>query len=96
MSKKRKNYPSPVEVVNDYGAVRDVFLPWYNAYRFLVQNAKRVEIEEGVTFVPIDLGTLQKSLNVFDQWINFATESLVRFVRQEMDGYQLYKVKLSM
>ncbi|KAJ0080648.1 hypothetical protein Patl1_11314 [Pistacia atlantica] len=137
MSKKLKNYPSPVEVINDYGAhsimshvyalfshiilqdalrlylinspvvraetlrfkkegvfsvVRDVFLPWYNAYRFLVQNAKRLEIEGGVTFVPVDLGTLQKSLNVLDQWINSATQSLVRFVRQEMDGYRLYTV----
>ncbi|XP_044509328.1 isoleucine--tRNA ligase, cytoplasmic-like [Mangifera indica] len=120
MSKKLKNYPSPSEVLNDYGAdalrlylinspvvraetlrfkkegvysvVRDVFLPWYNAYRFLVQNAKRLEIEGGVTFVPVDLGTLQKSLNVLDQWINSATQSLVCFVRQEMDGYRLYTV----
>lgn len=24
--------------------VKDVFLPWYNAYRFLLQNIKRLEI----------------------------------------------------
>ena len=23
--------------------VKDVFLPWYNAYRFLVQNVQRLE-----------------------------------------------------
>jgi len=23
--------------------IKDVFLPWYNAYRFFVQNAKRME-----------------------------------------------------
>ncbi|KAK3229154.1 hypothetical protein Dsin_001035 [Dipteronia sinensis] len=120
MSKKLKNYPSPVEVINDYGAdalrlylinspvvraetlrfkkegvygvVKDVFLPWYNAYRFLVQNAKRLEIEGGAPFTPIDLATLQKSSNVLDQWINSATQSLVHFVRQEMDGYRLYTV----
>ncbi|XP_054791826.1 isoleucine--tRNA ligase, cytoplasmic-like [Prosopis cineraria] len=120
MSKSLKNYPSPMEVINDYGAdalrlylinspvvraetlrfkkegvygvVRDVFLPWYNAYRFLVQNAKRLEIEGTAPFVPIDQSTLQKSSNVLDQWINSATQSLVHFVRQEMDGYRLYTV----
>ncbi|KAH7654804.1 isoleucyl-tRNA synthetase protein [Dioscorea alata] len=120
MSKRLKNYPSPMEVIGDYGAdalrlylinspvvraeplrfkkdgvysvVKDVFLPWYNAYRFLVQNAKRLEVEGFAPFVPIDLATLQTSSNVLDQWINSATESLVQFVRQEMDAYRLYTV----
>ncbi|EOY07019.1 TRNA synthetase class I (I, L, M and V) family protein isoform 2 [Theobroma cacao] len=120
MSKRLKNYPSPMEVINDYGAdalrlylinspvvraetlrfkkegvfgvVKDVFLPWYNAYRFLVQNAKRLEYEGCAPFVPIDLTILQKSSNVLDQWINSATQSLVHFVREEMDGYRLYTV----
>lgn len=72
--------------------VKDVFLPWYNAYRFLVQNAKRLEVEGFEPFVPIDYKTLQKSSNVLDQWINSATESLVHFVHQEMDAYRLYTV----
>uniref|UniRef100_A0A8C3LHP1 isoleucine--tRNA ligase n=1 Tax=Chrysolophus pictus TaxID=9089 RepID=A0A8C3LHP1_CHRPC len=66
MSKRKKNYPDPMAIVNSYGAdalrlylinspvvraenlrfkeegvrdiLKDVFLPWYNAYRFLVQN----------------------------------------------------------
>lgn len=120
MSKRLKNYPSPMEVINDYGAdalrlyiinspvvraeplrfkkdgvygvVKDVFLPWYNAYRFLVQNAKRLEVEGLVPFIPFDQVTLQKSANVLDQWINSATQSLVHFVRQEMDAYRLYTV----
>ena len=61
MSKRKKNYPDPMEVVNKYGAdavrlylinspvvkaetlkfkeegvrdvLKDVFLPWFNAYR---------------------------------------------------------------
>ncbi|CAA7028363.1 unnamed protein product [Microthlaspi erraticum] len=73
------------------GVVKDVFLPWYNAYRFLVQNAKRLEIEGSAPFVPTDLAKLQSS-NVLDQWIHSATQSLVHFVRQEMDGYRLYTV----
>ena len=64
MSKRLKNYPDPMEVVNKYGAdsvrlylinsplvraeelafkeegvknvIKDIFLPWYNVYRFLV------------------------------------------------------------
>ncbi|XP_062107730.1 isoleucine--tRNA ligase, cytoplasmic [Humulus lupulus] len=120
MSKSLKNYPSPVEVIDDYGAdalrlylinspvvraeplrfkkegvygvVKDVFLPWYNAYRFLVQNAKRLEVEGSTLFVPVDQATLEKSSNVLDQWINSATQSLVHFVRQEMDAYRLYTV----
>ncbi|KAJ0263495.1 hypothetical protein HA466_0038390 [Hirschfeldia incana] len=73
------------------GVVKNVFLPWYNAYRFLVQNAKRLEIEGSGPFVPTDLATLRSS-NVLDQWIHSATQSLVCFVRQEMDGYRLYTV----
>ncbi|XP_038715850.1 isoleucine--tRNA ligase, cytoplasmic-like isoform X2 [Tripterygium wilfordii] len=120
MSKSLKNYPSPMEVINDYGAdalrlylinspvvraetlrfnkegvfavVKDVFLPWYNAYRFLVQNAKRLEIDGLAPFVPTNLASLQNSANVLDQWINSATQSLVHFVRQEMDAYRLYTV----
>ncbi|XP_059654270.1 isoleucine--tRNA ligase, cytoplasmic-like [Cornus florida] len=120
MSKRLKNYPPCMEVINEYGAdalrlylinspvvraepfrfkkdgvygvVKDVFLPWYNAYRFLVQNAKRLEIEGFAPFVPIEQFTLQKSSNVLDQWINSATQSLVHFVCQEMDAYRLYTV----
>lgn len=119
MSKSLKNYPSPMAVIDDYGAdalrlylinspvvraeplrfkkegvygvVRDVFLPWYNAYRFLVQNTKRLEVEGLAPFVLLDQATL-KSSNVLDQWINSATQSLVHFVRKEMDAYRLYTV----
>uniref|UniRef100_A0A1D1XZB6 Isoleucine--tRNA ligase, cytoplasmic n=1 Tax=Anthurium amnicola TaxID=1678845 RepID=A0A1D1XZB6_9ARAE len=120
MSKSLRNYPPPMEVINECGAdalrlyiinspvvhaeplrfkkdgvlgvVKDVFLPWYNAYRFLVQNAKRLEAAGLVSFVPVDLAELQMSTNVLDRWINSATESLVQFVRQEMDAYRLYTV----
>ena len=71
MSKRKKNYPDPMEIVHKFGAdalrlylvnspavraenlrfkeegvrdvVKDVFLPWYNAYRFLMQNVERLE-----------------------------------------------------
>lgn len=72
--------------------VKDVFLPWYNAYRFLVQNSRRLEIEGFLPFVPIDLSILRTSNNILDKWINSSSESLVHFVRQEMDAYRLYTV----
>lgn len=35
-----------------FGVVKDVFLPWYNAYRFLVQNIIRWEKDSGCRFEP--------------------------------------------
>ncbi|GMJ10561.1 hypothetical protein like AT4G10320 [Hibiscus trionum] len=75
-----------------FRVVKDVLLPLYNAYRFLVQNAKRLEYEDSAPFVPSAITVLQKSSNVLDQWINSATQSLVHFVQEEMDAYRLYTV----
>ena len=72
MSKRLKNYPDPLDILNAHGAdalrlylinspvvraetlrfkedgvrniVKDLFLPWFNAYRFFVQNAQRLEL----------------------------------------------------
>lgn len=74
--------------------MKDVFLPWYNAYRFLVQNAKRLDVEGFAPFTPLDLSILQKSPNVLDRWISSASQSLVLFVRQEMEAYRLYTVSV--
>lgn len=30
--------------------IKDVFLPWFNAYRFFVQNVQRLEVETGTKF----------------------------------------------
>ena len=35
-----------------FAVVKDVFLPWYNAYRFLVQNVLRWQLESGSSFEP--------------------------------------------
>lgn len=75
-----------------YSVVKDVFLPWYNAYRFLVQNVKRLDAEGLEPFKPLDRTILEQSTNVLDRWINSANQSLVAFVRQEMDAYRLYTV----
>ena len=119
MSKRLKNYPDPVGVINKYGAdsirlylinspvvraeplrfkeegvhgvLKDVFIPWYNAYRFLIQNIDYWETKTGKEFKPsfdIALG----SSNVMDRWLLATTQELICFVRQEMEAYRLYTV----
>jgi len=38
-----------------FAVVKDVFLPWYNAYRFLVQNVLRLEADSGEQFSPLQV-----------------------------------------
>lgn len=118
MSKRKKNYPDPIEVVNKYGAdalrlylinspvvraenlrfkeegvrdvIKDVFLPWYNAFRFLMQNIERFEKEERTSFV-FDAAEL-RSESIMDRWIVSFTQTLLGFLKQEMLAYRLYTV----
>jgi len=71
--------------------IKTIFLPWYNAYRFLVQNTRRLECEDGVKFNPAET-EVSNATNVLDRWINSASHSLVRYVKQEMEAYRLYTV----
>lgn len=119
MSKRKKNYPNPTEVVDKYGAdalrlylinspvvraenlrfkeegvrdvLKDVFLPWYNAFRFLIQNIERLEYEENCKFVYEDVQT-GGSDNIMDKWIISFTETLLQFLKTEMQAYRLYTV----
>lgn len=122
MSKRKKNYPDPMEVVNKYGAdalrlylinspvvraenlrfkeegvrdiIKDVFLPWYNAYRFLFQNVYRyVKDEPSANNVfYFDESIVAGATNIMDVWIRSFKESLVEFVAKEMKAYRLYTV----
>jgi len=122
MSKRLKNYPDPMEVINEKGAdairlylmnsplvraetlcfkkegvhgvVRDIFLPWYNVYRFLIQNAQRWEAHTGKTF-QFDETILHNKANItniMDRWIIASNQHLIKFVREEMEAYRLYTV----
>ena len=54
-----------------HGVVRDIFLPWYNVYRFLIQNAQRWEAHTGKTF-QFDETILHNKANItniMDRWI---------------------------
>ncbi|KAF4524980.1 hypothetical protein B566_EDAN011908 [Ephemera danica] len=118
MSKRKKNYPDPLEIVNKFGAdalrlylinspvvraeslrfkeegvrdvLKDVFLPWYNAYRFFVQNVERLQAE-GSSFEYRE-SSQGVSNNYMDRWVMSFTQSLLLFVKQEMAAYRLYTV----
>lgn len=122
MSKRKKNYPDPLEVVHKYGAdalrlylinspvvraenlrfkeegvrdiIKDVFLPWYNAYRFLFQNVYRYVKDEPTANqqFQFDPKVIAQTSNVMDVWILSFKESLVEFVSREMKAYRLYTV----
>jgi len=72
------------------GVVKEVFLPWYNAFRFFLQNMERHEAR-GVKFVP-SRDKVVGTTNATDIWISAATQGLIKFVHQEMQAYRLYTV----
>ncbi|XP_027849362.2 isoleucine--tRNA ligase, cytoplasmic [Aphis gossypii] len=117
MSKRKKNYPDPMEVVNKFGAdalrlylinspvvraenlrfkeegvkeiLKDLFLPWYNAYRFFIQN---IRDSSGNMYKPNKNYYSAPSENKMDRWITSWTQSLIAFIRREMAAYRLYTV----
>lgn len=73
--------------------IKDVFLPWYNAFRFLMQNVERFEREEKQTFAYNEAKkTSDLSDNIMDKWIVSFTQSLLQFLKEEMQAYRLYTV----
>ncbi|EMP39735.1 Isoleucyl-tRNA synthetase, cytoplasmic [Chelonia mydas] len=114
MSKRKKNYPDPVNIVNGYGAdalrlylinspvvraenlrfkeegvrdvLKDVFLPWYNAYRFLIQNIVILQHKEDGKEFLYNENTMKESNNIMDKWILSFTQSLIQFFKAEMAG----------
>ena len=71
--------------------VKAVFLPWYNAFRFFLQNVERRETLTGQNFVP-DMEKVKATTNPTDIWISAATQELIKFVHEEMQAYRLYTV----
>jgi isoleucyl-tRNA synthetase len=73
--------------------LKDVFLPWYNAFRFLMQNIDAYQKrEDGEQYLWAEEESLGQSDNVMDRWIVSFTQSLLVFVKKEMAGYRLYTV----
>lgn len=118
MSKSKRNFPNPLDVVTKYGAdalrlylisspvvraenlrfkedgvrdiIKDVFLPWYNAFRFLLQSIECYVQDNKEPFVYTEKSV--GSDNIMDKWILSFTQSLLQYVRKEMGLYHLYNV----
>lgn len=119
MSKSKKNFPDPVNIINKYGAdsvrlylisspavrgdaikfseagvkdvIKDAFLPWYNASKFLLQNIESWEKETGKVFTYTEIVEFTQD-NIMDKWILSSIQSLLKFVKEEMSQYRLYTV----
>ncbi|XP_058997292.1 isoleucine--tRNA ligase, cytoplasmic [Mustela lutreola] len=71
--------------------LKDVLLPWYNAYRFFIQNVLRLQKEEETEFL-YNENTVKESANITDRWVLSFMQSLVGFFETEMAAYRLYTV----
>jgi isoleucyl-tRNA synthetase len=67
--------------------ITDIFLPLSNALKFFIMNANQFIQRSGK---PLDLNGA--TTNDMDRWIRAATQTLVRYTRQEMEAYRLYNV----
>lgn len=71
--------------------LKDVLLPWYNAYRFFIQNVLRLQKEEEMEFL-YNENMVKESTNITDRWVLSFMQSLVGFFETEMAAYRLYTV----
>ncbi len=71
--------------------VARVFLPWYNSYRFFFNQLAVLKKDFHYDF-SYDPAARIVSDNVMDRWILASTQSLIKFVNQEMGAYRLYTV----
>ncbi len=112
MSKRLKNYPDPMHILEAYGAdalrlymiyspvvraenlrfsetgvkqiLRDLLIPWWNAYSFFVTYANVDGFNEAEVATP-------NSPNVLDRWIVSSLETLISEVTEAMDDYDLQR-----
>mmetsp|Transcript_1517 Transcript_1517/g.4579 ORF Transcript_1517/g.4579 Transcript_1517/m.4579 type:complete len:1160 (+) Transcript_1517:35-3514(+) len=71
--------------------LRDVMLPWFNAYRFFAQQAARFETTNHLEFAR-DPDKARHSTNAMDKWITANLDDLINYVHDEMQAYRLYTV----
>ena len=78
--------------------VRNIFIPWFNVCRLLIQSIRRWEMANGKSFrYSEDLfSATEKSENVtnniFDRWILAKTQDIIKYVHAEYDAYRLNTV----
>ena len=72
--------------------IKDVFLPLYNSYRFLIQNVQRYEYVTGKNFYYDENILKSETLSITDKWIIAYEQRLIKFFNQEMEHYRLYTI----
>ena len=72
--------------------IKDVFLPLYNSYRFLIQNIQRYESITGKNFYFDEKVLRAESLSITDKWIIAYEQRLIKFFHHEMENYRLYTI----
>ena len=72
--------------------IKDVFLPLYNSYRFLIQNIQRYESVTGKNFYYDENILNNETLSITDKWIIAYEQRLIKFFNQEMEHYRLYTI----
>lgn len=70
--------------------ISKVFLPWYNAYKFFLTQTAVLKKDFDYDFQYNH--NMQKSDSVMDRWILASCQSLIKFVREEMNAFRLYTV----
>lgn len=71
--------------------VSGVLLPLWNSYNFFAQQAALFKKNTSQDFM-FDPEMQKTNHNVMDRWVLAATQSLLQYVNQEMEGYRLYTV----
>jgi isoleucyl-tRNA synthetase len=72
--------------------IKDVFLPLYNIYRFLIQNIQRYEVVTKKSFYYDETILNKDNLSITDKWIIAYEQRLIKYFNQEMEHYRLYTV----
>ncbi len=79
---------------NEFGVrdiVKNIFFPWYHAYRFFIQSVISFESSNNTRFI----ANLTKQISsnfIMDHWIISSLHQLIKFVHDEMNSYKLYTV----
>ena len=75
--------------------VKDIFIPWYNLCRLLLQEINRYEGLVNENFVYNESMFKENGFeftNLTDKWILAKTQNIINFVHQEFANYRLYTV----
>lgn len=71
--------------------VAKVLLPLWNSYKFFEGQVQLLKKVEGIDYV-FDPKAETTNTNVMDKWILASTQSLLKYINEEMAAYRLYTV----